>query len=223
MGQDPMEFHTRGDRRATEWHDPRRPGLEYKSRFDLSDSPRYSLEEIRGASRSLLTVSRYNPPTAKSTSRYVEAGTANDPRGYTPEKNIVDYLGGFLGFRCHRYRLGLNGSGGQNPISLAVHGKRDFDILLEDSLRYTMVEFTVAHEIGHYVLHTNGGARSAIWPRLSRGRHDAEATIFAGCIVLPEYRMDEIFESAGGSVMEASYAISELFLWWRMSRSSSLR
>lgn len=223
LGRDPIEFHTRGDKRAVEWHDARRPDVSYQSRFDLTSSSSLSLGHIRKAASDLLSVTRYVPTTTKATSRYIDVGTANDPRKKPPGKNISDYLGGFLGFRCHRYRLGLNGVGGQNPLSLVIHGRRDFDILIEDCLRYAMVEFTVAHEIGHYVLHSCGGTKPMIWPRLSRGRHDAEATVFAGCIVLPDYRVDEILEGSGGSVLEASYAISELFMWWRMSPSSAMK
>lgn len=218
-----MEFYTRGDKRISEWEDKRRASLLYKSRFDLSSLGRSSLEEIRASAYNLLKVSRYEPPTAKSTARYIEKGTANKARARTPVVNIADYLGGFLGFRCQRYKLGHNGVGGSNPLSLVVHGRRDFDIMVEDSLRFSMVEFVVAHEIGHYILHSSGGVTPSVWPRLSRGWHDAEATVFAGCIVLPRYRIDEIFEASCGSVMEAAYSISELFLWSRLSPLSSMK
>ena len=87
--------------------------------------------------------------------------------------------------------------------------------MVEDAWRPLFVEFVVAHEIGHYVLHSGGGRVPSVWPRVSSGVHDAEATVFAAWWVLGEEDMAKIKKDSEGSVTAAAYIISEYFRWAR--------
>lgn len=85
-----------------------------------------------------------------------------------------------------------------------------------------MVEFVVAHEIGHYVLHAGGGRIPSAWPRVSSGVHDAEATVFAAWWVFSPEDMAKIKKSSEGSVQAAAYIISEYFRWARYVPASGI-
>ena len=210
-----MEYHTARDKRVPKtWTDKRKPDIEYKYRYDL---PHSGLDWGGIAMRSYATQKalRYKSKARKKTAKDVTAETVNKASTYRPKTNVVDYAGGFLGFRCHRYRLGRNGIGGVNPFSSIMHAPQDTEIMVEDQFRYNMVEFVVAHEIGHLILHSDGGRIPTVWPRLSSSMHDAEATLFAGFWVLTWHQMEAIKKATYGSVRDAAYMVSEIFMWSR--------
>lgn len=69
--------------------------------------------------------------------------------------------------------------------------------------------FTVAHEIGHYILHNEGGDRYddlEIYDPKKRTK-ETEANNFAGELLMPEYKFLEMFKKYDGDL----YRISEVF------------
>ncbi len=210
-----MEYFVSRDKREPKsWVDKRKPDVPYKYRFDMPEI-KYDWTSIRIRAFAAMKALRYVSKSRKPTAKPITAETVNKASTYRPKTNVVDYASGFLGFRCTRYRLGYNGIGGMNPFSSVIHGQLDFDIMVEDQYRYNMVEFVVAHEIGHYILHNGGGRTPCAWPRLSSGIHDAEATVFAGFWVLTWQQMESIRKDTYGSVKDAAYMISEIFMWSR--------
>jgi len=78
----------------------------------------------------------------------------------------------------------------QYPFSLEagsvfVHGVCDFDIVLASLWHPTRDRFTVAHELGHYFLHSQQGQRPIIAWRHGSTRIEWEANWFAAEFLMP--------------------------------------
>lgn len=90
--------------------------------------------------------------------------------------------------------------------SILVHGPSDFDILLP---RYTSPRrdrFTIAHELGHYFLHSQQGEKPIVAYRRGSSRIEWEANWFAAALLMPE----EPFRRAMNTLQNIS-AIAEQF------------
>lgn len=73
--------------------------------------------------------------------------------------------------------------------SIFVHGKRDFDILLPLYTSPRRDQFTLAHELGHYFLHSQQGKIPLVAHRQgtkSTERVEWEANWFAAALLMPE-------------------------------------
>lgn len=88
-----------------------------------------------------------------------------------------------LGGRIH-YRNVFEANGGVDTIF--VHGKNDFDIVLADHSTPRRDRFTVAHELGHYFLHSWMGQRPLKASRMGSDRAEWEANWFAAGILMPK-------------------------------------
>jgi len=95
--------------------------------------------------------------------------------------------------------------------TLVVHGLKDADIFVEDFFSRKKEEFCIAHEIGHYLLHTKMGKVHGIFPRLSSGAHDREATLFAGVVCLGIECVEEMLAATRNSVLGTAKLISDKF------------
>jgi hypothetical protein len=95
--------------------------------------------------------------------------------------------------------------------TLVVHGKGDFDIFVEQHYVHKNQEFCIAHELGHYLLHTRRGHIRGVFPRVSSGAHDREATIFAGFICFGEEKMAQYYEKTKKSYVGMSKLVSSRF------------
>ncbi len=77
--------------------------------------------------------------------------------------------------------------------------------------------FTIAHELGHYVLHNKSGELYAHRDAGQSGGIETEANVFASCVLMPESAIDEavqeLKESFWGDIDDASlvHYISERF------------
>lgn len=69
--------------------------------------------------------------------------------------------------------------------SIFVHGESDFDILLPHYTSPLRDRFTVAHELGHYFLHSNQGYQPIIAYRKGSTRIEWEANWFAAALLMP--------------------------------------
>jgi predicted transcriptional regulator len=109
---------------------------------------------------------------------------------------IVTSLGGRTNFQDF-WDLKLTAAG-----SIQVHGPKDFDIYLPYHTGVTRDQFTVAHEIGHYILHfwipyKKSGLSSPMQAtRYGSGRVEWEANWFAAGFLMPtalfRQKMDEL-------------------------------
>lgn len=78
--------------------------------------------------------------------------------------------------------------------SIFIHGQCDFDIVLASYTSPRRDRFTIAHELGHYFLHSNQGEISIVAKRLGTGRVEWEANWFAAALLMPAKSFTEEFE-----------------------------
>lgn len=71
--------------------------------------------------------------------------------------------------------------------------------------------FTIAHELGHYFLHSEVGQKKIRVARAGTGRLEWEANWFAGAFLLPKKRFESDWKRYGHSVarIAAVYQVSE--------------
>lgn len=122
--------------------------------------------------------------------------------GYSPAEpieGVVERLGGRLS------TLGLSDMVEGIDGSIRVNGIRDFVIntsLLSGDARN---RFTIAHEIGHYFLHSpNNPDNKLIARRYDSGRTEWEANWFAAAFLMPEQQFKEQFESLGRRIIDVA-------------------
>ena len=73
-----------------------------------------------------------------------------------------------------------------NTGSITVKGPRDFHIALSPLSGDRRSRFTIAHEIGHYMLHSQLGQKPLSVKRDGSGRVEWEANWFAAGFLMPE-------------------------------------
>lgn len=69
--------------------------------------------------------------------------------------------------------------------SIHVHGPGNFDIIISSFRGPLRNRFTIAHELGHYVLHSNRGERPLKAARHGRTPVEVEANLFAASLLMP--------------------------------------
>lgn len=70
--------------------------------------------------------------------------------------------------------------------TIFVHDKAEFDIVLPDHSTPRRDRFTIAHELGHYFLHSWMGERPLIANRSGSDRAEWEANWFAAGFIMPK-------------------------------------
>lgn len=154
-------------------------------------------------------VDDFEPSFFTKESVYTFAANAADGLGFEPTSNI-DQLIVELGGRVHiTERSGL-----EYPFNgtILVHGEHDFDILIPDSTTPQTDRFTLAHEIGHYALHSKGGRIPIVADRhwgTSSERIEWEANWFAAGFLMPE--------TAVRRFLEGNSRLSEIDLIYRVA------
>jgi Zn-dependent peptidase ImmA (M78 family) len=69
--------------------------------------------------------------------------------------------------------------------SIYVHAPFDFDICLGHYTTRLRDQFTIAHELGHFYLHSDQGDKPIIAFRLGSSRIETEANYFAAAFLMP--------------------------------------
>jgi Zn-dependent peptidase ImmA (M78 family) len=75
------------------------------------------------------------------------------------------------------------------PESIFVYGKHDFEIILSEYMGISRPQFTVAHDLAHYFLHSHQGKQPLRAMRLSARpmpRYEWEAHWFAAALLMPK-------------------------------------
>jgi len=128
-------------------------------------------------------------PGADIFSAVVEAGGRVDYKDYWDSKNI-------------------------DSGSLVVYGEGNFEIFLSTETSHLRDKFTVAHELGHYVLHYLYPRQVLSKPinylkadRYGTNKTEWEANWFAAAFLMPKRKFTNDFRSAQGRIRE----VSELF------------
>lgn len=94
--------------------------------------------------------------------------------------------------------------------SLFVRGPRDFEIKLSAFTGPERDRFTIAHELGHYVLHSECGKRRIKAERFGTSLVEVEANWFAAAFLMPEHDFKETCELYGNnaSAVASRYMVS---------------
>ena len=120
-------------------------------------------------------------------------------------EQIVQKLGGEIRYES----IGIEDSGG----SLEVRPEKSpgFIIRLYSFAGTLRNRFTIAHELGHYFLHSDGGQKAIIVNRAGSDRLEWEANWFAGAFLLPEKAFREAWVRFGRSAtrLAAAFQVSE--------------
>lgn len=187
------------------WADPRRPDVPYVYRFDLKD-PGNSYPRLRAAALTVMRTLELVPLrlNVRLRNRRISSKTFSERQDiwrrlhhlvpgselviYDPRKSKEDHLS-----------------------TLVVHGPGSLTLALEQGLSRNNKEFCIAHELGHYILHTKNGKIPAVFPKKSIGPHDREAVIFAAVICLGEDVTDAAYSAAGRSIMGTAILLSRKF------------
>lgn len=132
---------------------------------------------------------------------------------YTDDFNIervVDELGGRIVPNDFWDNLAKTGS-------LEVTGLRDFDIFIPNHTTHERDRFTIAHELGHYILHylSNVGPQANSKFRIDRYGNSAierEANLFASSFLMPEGQFRDVFAQFSGdlSAVAMRFGVSEV-------------
>jgi hypothetical protein len=95
--------------------------------------------------------------------------------------------------------------------SIVVRGKNDFTIYLPTFTGPLRDRFTIAHELGHYVLHSRLGQKSIIVPRYGKNLVETEANYFAGGFLMPKEMFIKAYYECGGDrrYLAAMFLVSE--------------
>lgn len=101
--------------------------------------------------------------------------------------------------------------------SLEVSGLRDFDIFIPSHTTDERDRFTIAHELGHYILHYLPNADPRHDSKFRIGRYgdsaiEREANLFASAFLMPEQQFKDSYSNLGGdlSAVAKDFRVSEV-------------
>ena len=121
---------------------------------------------------------------------------------------VVSHMGGEIQYMD---LYGVTLSGNSDAGSIQIDGFRNFKITLAHHTGVLRDRFTVAHELGHYVLHylyptqvLKTSLNKVIAQRYGSGLEETEANLFAACFLMPENEYREQHAKLSGSHTELS-------------------
>jgi Zn-dependent peptidase ImmA (M78 family) len=126
--------------------------------------------------------------------------------------DVVSNLGGKIRY-LDLYGIGNSSDSG----SIEINDFMDFTITLANHTGPLRDRFTVAHELGHYVLHylypkqvLNENLSKVKAERYGSGRVETEANYFAACLLMPEeeYRAEYTSQFGAHSILSDKFAVS---------------
>lgn len=137
------------------------------------------------------------------------AETAAKQLGYTPGgdlESIIVKMGGEISYNSWDHE-----EAGSLEVYPQEEGKPAFLIRLSVFAGNRRNRFTIAHELGHYFLHSKGGKARIRVARAGSGRIEWEANWFAGAFLLPEKQFRKDWEKYGQNTARLAgiYQVSE--------------
>lgn len=149
-------------------------------------------DEIRPSNQLKATVERYARQVAE---------VAGFQIGQSPA-DIAKMFGGKINFRNLDEWVDESGS-------IFVHGPGEFDIILPYYTSPRRDCFTVAHELGHYFLHSRQGEIPIVAFRKGSTRIEWEANWFAASLLMPEEEFRSELQSHSLAAVAAKFGVSE--------------
>jgi predicted transcriptional regulator len=103
--------------------------------------------------------------------------------------------------------------------SLVVRGQSDFDIFLSPSTSILRDNFTVAHELGHYFLHSGNppGSRRIKATRYGTDRCEQQANRFAAALLMPAAEFREVAARISKDALAGWFRVSTQAVEARLS------
>jgi len=105
--------------------------------------------------------------------------------------------------------------------TIFVHGVRDFDIVLSSISSPRRDRFTIAHELGHYFLHSLQGQRPLRAARNGSNRAEWEANWFAAGFLMPRDMIASDIQTISIPEMAIKYGVSQVAISIRMKSFSA--
>lgn len=87
--------------------------------------------------------------------------------------------------------------------SIVVHGPQRFDIYLSNYTGPLRDRFTLAHELGHYFLHSMQGKQRLRASRRGRSQSEWEANWFAAALLMPSEQFRTVWDSLVSKSVDA--------------------
>lgn len=76
--------------------------------------------------------------------------------------------------------------------TILIHGEKDFDVFLPEQTSPVRDKFTLAHELGHYFLHTGDWGKKLKAARMDKGTPvEVEANWFAAGLLMPTSKVED--------------------------------
>lgn len=113
------------------------------------------------------------------------AERVSEKLGYAPETDlheVIKDLGGKISYLDMREWYKTESG------SIEVHAPNDFEVFLSQFTSPTRDTFTLAHELGHYILHSESGKKPIRVSRHGSNRLEWEANWFAAGFLMPAKR-----------------------------------
>ena len=133
------------------------------------------------------------------------ASTAAKELGFSPGDNIEQFIER-LGGRVTK----SDWESARETGSITVRGPNDFEISLSPMSGDRRSRFTIAHELGHYVLHSYAGKKPLKVQRDGSGPVEWEANWFAAGFLMPEHVFrSKINEGFGDAELAEYFGVSK--------------
>lgn len=84
--------------------------------------------------------------------------------------------------------------------SIVVHAPDSFQIYISNFTGFLRNRFSIAHELGHYFLHSNKGERKIIAARNGSNPCEWEANWFAAAFLMPNEKFKEVIKKYNGDM-----------------------
>lgn len=117
-------------------------------------------------------------------------------------ETLVERLGGRLEVRFQPYL---------DPESLEVAENDIFTIVVPPHTSRARDRFTIAHELGHFMLHYDRGSGPAKFLRYGQNDQETEANAFAGALLMPEASFRDVWKGCDGDLrrLARSFDVSQ--------------
>ena len=132
-----------------------------------------------------------------------------DLTGFIPGEMGIEHVVNFFEGNIHYKDLSQEQA---DSGSMTVRGFQNFDICISDTSSELRDNFTIAHEIGHYILHSDLGDRPGLFTRYGSNRLEWEANWFAAALLMPKKELKKIAKEVDSSNIKlaAHFNVSEM-------------